>query len=365
MDIYKSEKGLISKLRKRKIDLIFLWLFVFCALVVVFAIAFSEGIRGLLSETGYNLYGNIVGVILIVGFILIIPCFILIKNIILKIIFGLLILFIGIPLIVYLFIMHPYRVKGSSMMPNLLNGDFILASYIPYRFESPRRGDVVVYNLSRKMDEEYVARIIGLPGEYISIKNGLVYINDKVLVEPYLSDGVTTEAGSKISNIKVLIPENKYAILGDNREHSFDSRGFGFFEKGLIKDKVFYIYWPSDRQGPLKTESPQVASGFQNSIGNTTKEPTCKTLGTKMIVGSDGKGEIGCDIQVTSDFNISSSYCESQTTHVRKNLIPDAYERTGRYYATLTGLNLNEEVKVFITSNSGTKIECLPSLNTP
>ncbi len=90
---------------------------------------------------------------------------------------------------------------------------------------------------------------------------------------------------------------------------------------------------------------------------------SCRTLNTKMVVGADGKGEIGCDIEVNGQINLLNSYCEGQKSHISKLLIPDAYQRPNRYYATLTGLDLKEEVKVYVYSFTGSKVECLPSLN--
>ena len=90
---------------------------------------------------------------------------------------------------------------------------------------------------------------------------------------------------------------------------------------------------------------------------------SCRTLGTKMIIGSDGKGQIGCDIEVNGQINLENSYCEGQKTLSKKLLVPDYYQRSNRYYATLTGLELKEEVKVYAYTFTGAKVECLPSLN--
>lgn len=91
--------------------------------------------------------------------------------------------------------------------------------------------------------------------------------------------------------------------------------------------------------------------------------PLCKTLGTKMIVGAGGAGQIGCDILTTGPIDLSESYCESQTTHQKAYLTPDVYNRTNWYYATLTGLEMNEKVRVFAYSNNKGLVECLPILN--
>lgn len=90
---------------------------------------------------------------------------------------------------------------------------------------------------------------------------------------------------------------------------------------------------------------------------------SCRTLGTGMVVDKNGKGYIGCDIWADGSIDLSNSYCEGQKSHNTKLLIPDAYGRQNQYFATLTGLNKDEEVKVFIYNFKGEKIECLTSLN--
>lgn len=89
----------------------------------------------------------------------------------------------------------------------------------------------------------------------------------------------------------------------------------------------------------------------------------CRTLNTRMVTDFDGRGQIGCDIKVNGQVDLSKSFCESQKTNKKEFLVPDAYGRKDQYFATLTGLDLDDEVKVFAYTQSGTKIECLPSLN--
>tara|TARA_Y100000310_G_C20677641_1_gene814022 strand:+ start:48 stop:3140 length:3093 start_codon:yes stop_codon:yes gene_type:complete len=118
----------------------------------------------------------------------------------------------------------------------------------------------------------------------------------------------------------------------------------------------YYIY-------TIDTTCP---NGCSNGTCVKTEEETqCKTLADemRMYIDSSGKGYIGCDTTIYGDFSLAGSYCEGQKTGVKKYLIPDAYRRSDRYYATLTGLDPNEEVKVFVVTNSGKKIECSPTLN--
>jgi len=95
------------------------------------------------------------------------------------------------------------------------------------------------------------------------------------------------------------------------------------------------------------------------------EETRCQTLGDemRMYLDSSGNGYIGCDTMIYGDFSLAKSYCEGQKTGNKKYLIPDGYGRADRYYATLTGLDPKEEVKVFVVTNDGKKIECSPTLN--
>lgn len=82
-----------------------------------------------------------------------------------------------------------------------------------------------------------------------------------------------------------------------------------------------------------------------------------------MVIGNDKTGQIGCDVEVLGQFDLTKSYCEGQTTHLKKFLVPDALQRPNRYYSTLIGLDPSEEVKVFIYTLNGSKVECSPPLN--
>jgi signal peptidase I len=110
-------------------------------------------------------------------------------------------------------------VEGSSMEPNLHNGQRLLINKIAYK--NPQRGDVIVFPPPHiaNSDKDFIKRIIGLPGEVIEIKDGVIYINDSPLDEPYIVD----DAG--INMALTVIPDGEYFVLGDNRGNSSDSRG--------------------------------------------------------------------------------------------------------------------------------------------
>lgn len=146
--------------------------------------------------------------------------------------------------LIYIFVVSSHTVVGTSMLPNFKDGQFILTDNLTYRFHNPSRGDVIVFQYDPT--EELIKRVIGLPGDRISIKNGHVYINDIQLVESaYLSKSVITDGGPLFSDGNdQTVPKDEYFVLGDNRSVSEDSRYFGFITKSEIKGRVFIIYYP-------------------------------------------------------------------------------------------------------------------------
>lgn len=153
--------------------------------------------------------------------------------------------------IVYLFIAQPHIVKGTSMEPNFLNGDYILTEKVSYKFNDPQRGDIVVFEAPNRPNADYIKRVIGLPGESLRIEDGLVYINNKLLPETYEPND--TESGQYIKeNQEIVVPANTYIVLGDNRPHSSDSREFGPIGKDTIVGRAVVRYWPLSRFIRLK-----------------------------------------------------------------------------------------------------------------
>lgn len=146
------------------------------------------------------------------------------------------------------FSLQSYTVNGESMEPSFENGEWLLVDKLSYRFSSPGRGHVVIFNPPQDSSQPYIKRIIGLPGEYIEIKEGRIFISNNEgyfeLVEatdlPDIPDS-TTYSGN--------IPEDYYFVLGDNRPVSGDSRVFGPIHRDRIKGKVWIRYWPPSEWG--------------------------------------------------------------------------------------------------------------------
>ena len=152
--------------------------------------------------------------------------------------------------VVYLFLLQPHQVRGASMEPNLSDGQYILTDKISYRFDKPRRGDIIVFKAPVDPNFDYIKRIIGLPGESIQIKGGKIIIQNTthpkgfVLEEPYKINGSDQPGTLLEDNKEFKISEDNYFVLGDNRNQSFDSREWGELSRKNIIGKTWLRYWP-------------------------------------------------------------------------------------------------------------------------
>ncbi|HPF20794.1 MAG TPA: signal peptidase I, partial [Syntrophomonas sp.] len=139
------------------------------------------------------------------------------------------------------FVIEGRIIPSESMLPTLKVGDRVMVNKFIYRFKQPQRGEIIVFAPPDVLQskDDYIKRVIGLPGEKVEIKNNRVYIDDQPLVEPYLAEPVNYTFGP------VTVPENSLLVLGDNRNHSFDSHMWNaWMSQDRIKGKAFVIYWP-------------------------------------------------------------------------------------------------------------------------
>ncbi len=160
-----------------------------------------------------------------------------------------------ISVVLYLFIMTPHEVIGNSMHPTYKNGEYLMANKITYNISKPKRGDVIIFKYSDTQD--FIKRVIGLPGDTVMIKDGDIYINGSLLDESdYLSDTIYTTGGDYIKEGQsITVPDGQYFVCGDNRPHSSDSRTFGPIELGQIKAKAWIVYFPFSEFRVVKHES--------------------------------------------------------------------------------------------------------------
>lgn len=161
--------------------------------------------------------------------------------------------------LVYLFIAQPNEVKGNSMLPNFVSGEYLLTDKLSYQFGKPQRGDVVVFRAppSEPCSEdqcEYIKRIIGIPGDRVMVDQGKVYVNGKMLDQSFLPSDVITDPGTfNQEGVERVVPDDYYLCFGDNRSHSRDGREFGPIKKELIVGKAFFKYWPATSVGLIPT----------------------------------------------------------------------------------------------------------------
>jgi signal peptidase I len=131
------------------------------------------------------------------------------------------------------------RVENISMQPTLHEGQFILVNKMAYRLGDFQRGDVIVFHYPRNPEEDYIKRVIGLPGDDVMISDGQVVVNGQVLDEPYI-------ASPPQYNNSWMVPEGQVFVLGDNRNQSSDSHSWGYVPAENVVGKALVIYWPLD-----------------------------------------------------------------------------------------------------------------------
>ncbi|AER66259.1 signal peptidase I [Thermovirga lienii DSM 17291] len=148
-------------------------------------------------------------------------------------------------LILRYFVVQAFWIPSGSMIPTLVPGDRVLVSKFWYHFQPPKRGQIVVFKYPLDPKRDFIKRVIGLPGEVVSMEEGVVYIDGEPLAEPYVKNHDSF-------NMKpVRVPENAYFVMGDNRPNSQDSRFWGFVPKENLIGPAFFRYWPLSRIGGI------------------------------------------------------------------------------------------------------------------
>jgi signal peptidase I len=156
-----------------------------------------------------------------------------------------------------------YYMPSASMEPTVLVNDRFWVNLNAYSTNTPQRGDIVIFRPTEALkrdgfNEIFLKRVIGLPGEQVSLVDGKVYINGKALSEPYLAAGTKTKADicNSISTAWLAkpqtIPAKQYFVLGDNRENSYDGRCWGLVPSENLVGQATTIFWPPEHYGSLK-----------------------------------------------------------------------------------------------------------------
>ncbi len=143
------------------------------------------------------------------------------------------------------------RVDGTSMEPNLHSGEYVIINKFAYQLGQAHLGDVIVFHFPGDPKQEYIKRVIGLPGDTVQVTNGHVLVNGSLIQEPYIAT-VPDYQGTWI------VPPASLFVLGDNRNNSSDSHSWGTVPFSYVIGKAMFIYWPPDQWGTI-TRSAKAA----------------------------------------------------------------------------------------------------------
>jgi len=151
-------------------------------------------------------------------------------------------------LLIITFVGQVREVPSGSMEPTIMVGDRFWTDKLFLRFGSIARGDIVVFDPPPPIQSPYpfIKRVIGLPGETVEVRDGLVFINGEALDEPYIAEPPRYHYGP------VTIPEGQYLVLGDNRNLSNDGHEWGLLDRDRIFARAVFRIWPFDRIGPIE-----------------------------------------------------------------------------------------------------------------
>jgi signal peptidase I len=179
---------------------------------------------------------------------------------------------LGLALAIQAFLVKPFRIPSESMVPTLEINQRVLVDRVSFRFSDPHRGDIVVFKPPKgadlntcgaerpdnqacpeptpdKSDTNFIKRVVGEPGDRLSVRRGIVYIDGKKLEEDYVSP--STDCATCNLEKEITIPADHYFMMGDNRGESADSREWGPVPKKWIIGNAFATYWPPRKIGTL------------------------------------------------------------------------------------------------------------------
>jgi signal peptidase I len=147
------------------------------------------------------------------------------------------------------------RVDGHSMEPSFRHNDYVIVWRLAYRLGEIERGDVVVFPYPNNPSEDYIKRVVGLPGDRVAIQEGRLYVNGVAIDEPYLAEPMWRNFP------EVIVPEGSVFVMGDNRNDSSDSRRWGALAIEDILGKAVFVYWPPDAVMLVPHIWPATAAG--------------------------------------------------------------------------------------------------------
>ncbi|HZY57491.1 MAG TPA: signal peptidase I [Rubrobacteraceae bacterium] len=145
------------------------------------------------------------------------------------------------------FVVEAFYIPSESMTPTLEVGDRVFVNKFVYRFAEPERGDIVVFKNVEGGQEELIKRVVGVPGDEVTIRNGVLFVNEERWEEPYIN----SQSLDSSSFGSMTVPEGKVFVMGDNRANSRDSRFFGPIPIENVEGEAFVVFWPPSHIGLL------------------------------------------------------------------------------------------------------------------
>ena len=168
-------------------------------------------------------------------------------------------------------VVQNFKVEGTSMEPTLHHNEFLIINKAAYTrvdgtpfehlvayasngngtagpkflFAEPARGEIIVFRYPQQPEKDFIKRIIGVPGDKVEVRAGRVYLNDRLIEEPYAREGATYDSPPR------AVPPGQYFVLGDNRPNSSDSHVWGFVPADNLIGKAWIAYWPPNQWGPV------------------------------------------------------------------------------------------------------------------
>ena len=164
-------------------------------------------------------------------------------------------------LLIRTFVVQAFKIPSGSMIPTLLIGDHILVNkflygtQIPFTdkkiliFREPEKGDIIVFKYPENPTKDFIKRVIATEGDTIEEKNKVVYVNGEPVMETYAyhyDPTMLSDSDRRDTFGRIRVPKDKIFVMGDNRDHSYDSRFWGFVDEKEVKGKAFIIYWSWD-----------------------------------------------------------------------------------------------------------------------
>lgn len=193
-------------------------------------------------------------------------------------------------LLIRAFVVQAFKIPSGSMIPTLLIGDHILVTKFTYDVkipiplmdidiplwhrQDPLRGDIIVFKYPLNPKQDFIKRVIGIPGDKVLIRNKIVYVNGKELTEPYVQHTdpriLPPEASPRDNLGPLEVPPHSLFVMGDNRDESYDSRFWKFVDMSVVKGKALIIYWSWNANGQMSLNSDQFFVRW-NRIGHLVK----------------------------------------------------------------------------------------------